>query len=118
MDVISTATSQLSSVFQQFASQPIVYSRGLLAAAFNATARRTRYQAQGDNGLVMTFVSHDWSFPVSLLAAFDPPTPQRGDTITNASGDEFEAMIPSGSEQAFTIDAFGIDVLVHTKRLA
>ena len=120
-DMLARATTRLQALQQRSAATAITYRRGRASLAFSATRGTSTFTDQDDMGII-TIVTSDFIFPVSLIQALDATAslvePKAGDVIEIAGQGSFQ-VLGSDNEPPFRYsDPARTQVRVHTKQIS
>ncbi|MFA7195792.1 MAG: hypothetical protein WC210_08765 [Candidatus Neomarinimicrobiota bacterium] len=112
---MAEAASILATNFAANASVAVTYSRGADSVELEPTIGRTPYSIL-DGEVSVEYESRDYIVASSLLV-LDGETvlPQRGDQITEASGDIYEVMALDGEHCFRRMGPSGEVLRIHTK---
>lgn len=120
-NMLAKAVERLQALQQTSAATPITYRRSRSSLAFSATRGQSTFTDQDDMG-VLTIVTSDFIFPVSLIQSLTTSTslvePKAGDVIEVAGQGVYE-VLGSDNEPPFRYsDPARTQVRVHTKQIS
>lgn len=120
-NMLANGVSRLQDLLQSHAATAITYRRGRVSLSFNATRGQSTFTDQDDMGIV-TVVTSDFLFPVSLLQTLDATAslvePKAGDVI-EVSGQGLYEVLGNDNEPPFRYsDPARTQLRVHTKQIS
>ncbi len=120
-DMLQKGQEWLASKLTQHASRQVVYRRGELGAALQATIGKSMYDQDDGEGIVTRSQVRDFPHRYSLvLESIIGSLPRRGDTIVEIDGDHtfiFEVMALGGDPPWRYSDPFRLKLRIHTKQI-
>ena len=115
-DMVRSGAAWLAGKLKSSAGTHVLYSRGAATQTITATVAKSVFESSDSRGVVESWESRDFIFPLADLPFGEP---QRGDRISEMLGGVaviFEVVTPRGVP-LFHADAFHQTVRVHTKRV-
>ena len=95
----------------------VTYARGATSVAITVVVGATPITVSDTNGLLVESRIRDYQVLASDLAAFSPAKPERGDRITELTGEVFEVVPQAGEPASRMIDTKGFIWRAHTQRV-
>ena len=121
-DLLKSGSDWLADMLKEHASRPVVYRRGAVEVAVQATVGRTLLKLDdGYGGVRMEWTDRDFLIHAAdLVLGAATVLPERGDTIRETQGDKtlvYEVMAP-GKEPAWRwSDVYRKMLRIHSKQV-
>ena len=118
-NLLQRGASFLGSRLQTAAGREVVYSRKSQSVTLTGWPSLQEYEVDDEDGIPRRVTFYDWTFITAELDfANDEETfaARPGDQIT-VDGETYELMPPGKKPVAERLDAFGLNTLIHTKRV-
>ena len=118
MNMLDDSATWLAGQLQDNVGRAASYSRGQFTVSVTGTLAIRTHHVMDEDGFASAIQSYDWTFTAAdLQLTGSSVMPRPGDRITSG-GVVYEAM-PLKDGQAWEgVDAAGVMVTVHTKRVA
>ncbi|HOI57007.1 MAG TPA: hypothetical protein PLP01_17275 [Phycisphaerae bacterium] len=118
VDLMREACEWLGECREAEMSRPVIYARGTLAMAVDATGVRSEELTDSAGETVLVdYGAREWLIAASALAAYGEP--QAGDRISDAAaGEEYEVLSPSSGMKPWRWSGVpGVTLRIHTKQV-